>query len=196
MKKKKIIIISCVAFFAMIASLFLYFSYFSLDITQTYAKITPFGDNEVELRKEYYLQERNIDDDNQYIAENPFPSDDPKDYCKISIKYVAKNRGPFKLSISDGYIVNTEDAGFVIYKRGIVVNTAVDSFSKTLSTDGFDLFCYRNGMTDEEILEKVKKLNFAIYYENDLFNSIKYNFGLENLKLLDDFEEINKTYAN
>lgn len=191
-KRKKIILLSSGIIICLAAVLVLLILFFSpLNINKAYVVIRPFEAGELEMRKEFYARHSSGSDDdgNQFIASNPFPSEEESDYCHVYISFLAKNRGPFKMSVHDGYILNTEDAEFVIYKRPIVFHTEIDRFGHSVTEDGYELFCYRQGMSDDELLSKVRDLTLLLYYETDFQNSLTYKLDLSKLQQV-DFNEL------
>lgn len=185
--KKLFLICSGISIFLVCIIFLLIILFFPLSINKTYVTIVPFEKGELEGRKGVYAAHMN-DDDYQYIASDPFPSENDSDYCHVRIYSIMKNRSPFHMSVGDGYILNTEDAEFIIFKRPIAFNTNINRLSYMISDDAYELFCYRNGLSDEELLSKLRNLSMKLYYETEFQNSLTYRLNFSKLKQIDSDE--------
>jgi hypothetical protein len=166
-------------------------------ITRSLIRLEPFIQGEVQPQKDIYYRYADNPGDNQIIrAEPAFPSDDPNEYCHILIFFELKNLAPFSAFIEDGRIKNPNEAEFVIYKRPTAVSTSLPQIQSNISEDCFHLFCYRGKMTDEELISKVKNLDFTIFFGTKFLNSLHMNHSLKKAEVItqEELEAIRQKY--
>lgn len=163
-----------------------------LSISETLIWIEPFSEDELAMRKDYFQRYSSGLDNggNQLLRlDEPFPSENATDYCRVRIYFVFKNRSIQKAALGDGYILNTDDADFVIYKRPIAFASSVEGRQTRVSEDCYELFCYRQGMTDDELFAAIKTLVFRSYFETKISNSLHMKYTLSDAKQI-SFEEL------
>jgi hypothetical protein len=193
---KKVTIISIVGLALIALASVAYMQFINpLDIKGVYIWLEPFSDDELRLRQEYYNRYVNndINGDHQFIRmSDPFPSENDKDYCHVRIFILLENHSIFKVNVNDGFIKNANAAQNVIYKRPIALSTTIEKSSVRLTEDCYELFFWRDGMSDEEVISYMRNLIFEVYYENDLANSLKLTIPLKEVSVVDfdDLDEI------
>lgn len=172
--------------------------YFSLyrpfNVEESYIRIEPVRSaEEFELMKDYINRNSNNGSYQIFCETDEFPSESYEDYCYILIHFAVKNHSPFNISVNDGYITNTELADFIMFKRPIAFETALNSFETKMSEDCYDFLCYRGDLSDEELFERFKDLQINMLYETPFYNSLIYNCDLSNsvfISSYDEFDEI------
>jgi hypothetical protein len=199
-RKITIVTISIVLILSMIFAAYMQFVR-PLSVEGVYIWIESFSEQELEIRKDYFNRyvENNYTGDNQFIRlEDPFPSDDYNDYCHVRIFLHFNNRSIFNMAINDGFIKNPIDVQSVIYKRPIAISTTISRFNSAITDDCYELFFWKNGMSDDDILNYVKKINLEIYYENDISNSKKINVSLSDAHSVsfDELDDLRKLHNN
>lgn len=117
-----------------------------------------------------------------YINDNcGFTSSDYKDYCKVDISVKLKNKMPLEVYL--GCVNPAKDNDFIILSEKNLVSMSAEKNSEGWCSSTF--ICLRNGMTDEEIAEKLSKMKFEIRfgYMYDKDEAMKLTGKLPELKL-------------
>lgn len=110
-----------------------------------------------------------------------FTSSNYKDYCRVDISVKLKNKMPLEVYL--GCVNPAEDNDFIILSEKNLVSLSAEKNSEGWCSS--DFICLRNGMTDEEIAEKLSKMKFEIRfgYMYDKDEAMKLTGKLPELKL-------------
>lgn len=165
MKKKNKIIIA-IASIVVIGLLFLVF-YRPVSVESSYIRFDPIRSQEQFDEIKNYTERNRGSEGYQYLREiDSLGSDSYEDYCYVYIDFVLKNNSPFYVSVHDSYVADSDKADFVIFKQPAVASTSLWRFGKAMNENGCFILCYRGDLSDEQLLEKVKKLQIKLLYDS------------------------------
>ena len=191
---KRFLFVSSVLFICFGLILIVYFSlYHPFHVEESYIRIEPVQSAEELVSIKDYI-DRNADNGSYQVFcdTSEFPSESYRDYCYILIHFALKNHSPFKTAVNDGYITDMKLASFILFKRPIAFKTVLNSFENIMSEDCYAFLCYRGGLSDEELIERVRKLKVNMLYETSVFNSLNYNYDLSKALFISSFDEFDK----
>lgn len=113
-----------------------------------------------------------INDEKLVRTNSELPSDKDKDYKSIYVSLKIKNRSIFLLNNINAMIAKNDKDSRILYTSGCVMTQQVKPLKTNDKVDIMVVEMYTGDMTDEEILDYIRKQDITVYYETK-FNGVK-----------------------
>lgn len=134
---------------------------------------------QLENMREDYLDEDNIY--NQRIRTSlEGMSENPDDYCKVMLDFYFTNCMPFQIMDIHYTVEGEPESSILIGKNDDHESTPVIYGWSEGSGESMSLFVYRDGRTDEEILDYLGGVTVRITYESAVSSEHTQTFRLKN----------------
>ena len=113
-----------------------------------------------------------INNNNLVRTNSELPSNKDKDYKSIYVSLKIKNRSIFLLNDINAIVMKKNKDSRILYTSGCFITQQVKPFKTNDKVDIMDIEMYTGDMTDEEILDYIRKQDVTVYYETK-FNGVK-----------------------
>lgn len=126
-------------------------------------------EEDLEAQRRLYSEESS--ESVQLIRESDVnESENPEDYCKVSLNFTIRNCMPLAITNFSYMIVGEDSSSPIIGKYDYATDVDTIGGWRSMQLDGIGLFIYKEGKTDEEIMEYLKNVTIKITYASRISN--------------------------